>query len=95
MIMETFCGGANLSTPHPADSYSGVRVVSVERWSYQVIIPQDGQVLTACGGEQLAAYRMADGVEAQGFVLKPGDRATRLRSNLPRGLCEWRVERHT
>lgn len=91
--VTTYRGGCHLTTPHPADRYPGVLVVRPAQWRYWVIVPEDGHPITAHGGERLVAYRLVDGIETDGFVLVPGDRVTRVRADLPRGLAAWRVER--
>jgi hypothetical protein len=53
-----------------------------------------GQTVTARGGEQMYGYVTPDGVKADGFVLRAGDRATVVRDHgLPASLVEWRIER--
>jgi hypothetical protein len=92
--METYLGALNLSTPHPPEAYPGIFVVRVgPEWSYAVICPQVGQTITARGGESACGYTTPEGGVAQPFSLRPGDRATLLRSGLEHQLCEWRIER--
>src|SRR5262245_36383376 len=91
--MERYVGSRNPLTPHAADRYEGLLVVDVAPgWPYNVIVPTDGQTIVGLGGERVYGYTTPAGVEAQGFTLGPGDRATRVRSDLPAHLCEWRVE---
>lgn len=91
--MEIYRGAHNLKTTHGAEHYPGFRVVVPCQWSYGVIVPRDGQTLIARGGERLIPFRTAAGAEAQGFTLAPGDRATRVRTDLPHSFAEWHVSR--
>lgn len=91
--LEIYRGAQNLTTQHGPEHYPGITVVLPFAWSYSVIIPKDGQSFLARGGERLIPYRTADGGVAQGFVLSPGDRATRICSNLPHAFAEWHVLR--
>lgn len=92
--LELYRGAQNLTTPHrPADYPAELRVVVPCEWSFGVIILEDGQSFVARGGERLIAYRTAHGGIAQGFTLRPGDRVTRLRSDLPHAFAEWQVQR--
>jgi len=93
-MTETFKAGRNLLTPHGPDRYPGLNVVKPDpRWEVFVIVPEDGTTIEASGGEKLYAYETVDGGRAQGFELRPGDRATLVRSGLPWFLVEWQVER--
>jgi len=86
-------GGLNVVTPHAPEAYPGLQVVRPGSWRYAVIVPRDGDTIVARGGETLYGYRTPDGGVADGFRLEPGDRATRVRSDLPWSMAEWRVER--
>lgn len=87
-------GGLNVVTPHAPEAYPGLLVVRPGlSWRVAVIVPQDGDTIVARGGETLYGYRTPDGGVADGFRLEPGDRATRLRSDLPWSMAEWRLER--
>ena len=92
-----FCRGSlNPLTPHGCDKYGGLLVVDVAPgWPYNVIVPKDGETIVALGGERILAYTTPSGAVADGFTLRPGDRATRVRSDLPSHLAEWKVERAT
>jgi hypothetical protein len=91
---ETYRGSRNPLTPHPCDKYGSLVVVHVAAgWPYNVIVPNDGETIVALGGERIIAYVTPGGVVAEGFELRPGDRATRVRSGLEAHLAEWRVER--
>lgn len=91
---ETFVAGRILLTPHPAESYPGVRVIRPgPQWVLGLIVAEHGQSFVASGGERVYAYETAGSVRAQGFELYPGDRATRLCSDPPGFLAEWRIER--
>lgn len=92
--IETYRGSCNPLTPHPCDMYGSLLVVDVAPgWPYNVIVPNDGDTIVGLGGERIIAYVTPDGVVAEGFELRPGDRATRVRSGLEAQLAEWRVER--
>ena len=92
--MERYVGSRNPFTPHACDQYPGLLVVDVAPgWPYNVIVPENGQTIVGLGGERILAYTTPSGSSAEGFTLRPGDRATRLRSDLPSHLCEWQVER--
>jgi hypothetical protein len=94
MKTETYIGSRNPMTPHACDAYGSLLVVDVAPgWPYHVIVPNDGETIVALGGERLLAYKTPTGGVAQGFELRPGDRATRVRSGLAFHLCEWKVER--
>jgi hypothetical protein len=83
-----------LSTPHPPGRYPGLTVVQVgPQWPYAVICARRGQTVTAQGGEKAAGYETPAGGVAREFVLRRGDRATLLRTELPHMLAEWRIER--
>lgn len=92
--IDVFRGALTLDTPHEEGDYPrGLMVVRPgPRW-HCVIVPSDGDTIVALGGERAAGYTTPYGGEAQGFVLRCGDRATRVRSGLPHQLAEWRVER--
>lgn len=93
-MIETYTAGQNLLTRHPPESYRGVVVVRVApHHGESFICPGDGQTFRALGGEKIYGYETPAGVRAQGFSLRAGDRATRVRSDLPSFLCEWRIER--
>src|SRR5215471_15662680 len=82
--MERYVGSRNPLTPHPRDRYFGLLVVDVAPgWPYKVIVPNDGQTIVGLGGERILAYTTPAGSQAQAFTLGPGDRATRVRSDLP------------
>lgn len=94
MATEYFTGGLNPMTPHAGDKYGGILVVDVAPgWPYSVIVPQDGETIVALGGEKILGYTTPAGTTAEGFTLRPGDRATRVKSGLPSHLAEWKVER--
>lgn len=86
-------GQRNLLTPHAPDSYPGVRVLRLGRWKEGLIVPEVGQTIVALGGEKARSYETVDGGRAEGFVLRPGDRATLLARDLPFCLAEWRIVR--
>jgi hypothetical protein len=90
---EILRGGGNVLTLHGVDDYPGLLVVQSSGWKVRVIVPADGQTIAALGGETLYAYELPNGVAAEGFTLAAGDRATRVRSDLPHSLSEWRLER--
>jgi hypothetical protein len=90
---EIYRGAQNLTTQHGPEHYPGIQVVLPFEWSYAVIVLRDGQSFTARGGERLLPYRTADGAVAEGFTLSPGDRVTRVRSDLPHAFAEWQVLR--
>ena len=91
---EIYRGSCNPVTSHGCDAYRGLLVVDVAPgWPYNVIVPNDGETIVALGGERIVAYTTPSGARAEGFVLRPGDRATRVRSELPHHLAEWRIER--
>ena len=93
-MIETFKAGRNLLTSYGPDEYPGIRVVKPGAgWDVHIIVPQDGATIVAHGGEKVYAYETVDGGRAEGFELRPGDRATLVRSGLPFSLVEWRVER--
>ena len=93
-MVETFRAGRNLLTAHGPDSYPGLLVVKPGTgWEVHIIVPEDGAIIVARGGEKVYAYETVDGGRADGFELRPGDRATLVRSGLPFSLVEWRVER--
>jgi hypothetical protein len=93
-IVERYRGSCNPLTPHACDQYGSLLVVTPgPSWTYNVIVPNDGQTIVALGGERILAYTTPDGGVAQGFELRPGDRATRVRSGLPFHLADWEVER--
>lgn len=93
-MKETFRSGRNLLTPHGPESYPGLLVVKPgPSWEVFVIVPEDGATIVARGGEKVYAYETFDGGRAEGFELRPGDRATLERSGLSHSLVEWRVER--
>lgn len=91
--MEVYRGAHNLKTTHGAEHYPGILVVVPCQWSYGVIVPRDGQTIIAQGGERLVPFRTAAGVEAQGFMLAPGDRATRVCIEPSHSFAEWHVTR--
>lgn len=92
--MEVRHAGRNLLTTHPPAAYPGLLVVRPgPEWRVSVIVPQDGQVIEARGGELTYSYRTVDGGRAEGFELLPGDRALLSRSGLSHALVEWRIER--
>jgi hypothetical protein len=96
MSTEYYKGSCNPLTPHACDKYAGLLVVDVAPgWPYNVIVPNDGDTIVALGGERILAYTTPSGAVAEGFELRPGDRATRVRSDLPSHLAEWKVERAT
>jgi hypothetical protein len=86
--------GRNLLTPHAPDHYPGLLVVKPgPEWDTYVIVPEDGQTVSALGGEKVYGYETVDGGRAEGFELAPGERATLVRSGLPFALVEWQIER--
>ena len=96
MATEFYQGSLNPLTPHGCDKYGALLVVDVAAgWPYNVIVPKDGETIVALGGERILAYTTPSGAVAEGFTLRPGDRATRVRSDLPSHLAEWKVERAT
>lgn len=93
--VETCQGGSNLLTPHGPEGYPGLLVVKPgPRWQVWVIVPEEGQTITALGGEKTYSYQTVDGGRAQGFELRPGDQAMIVRSGLPYSMVEWRILRH-
>ncbi len=91
---ETYRAGLHLVTVHPPESYPGLRVVRCgPQWLIWLILAQVGATVTARGGEQMYGYVTPEGVRADEFVLRAGDRATVVREGLPASLVEWRVER--
>lgn len=94
MTGERVVGGRNVVTPHGASSYPGLVVVRPDpRWDVSVIVPNDGDTIVGRGGEETYAYETAGGARGQGFTLRPGDRATLVRGDLPHSMAEWRIER--
>jgi hypothetical protein len=92
--VERVVGGRNLLTPHDPESYPGLLVVRPgPRWEVCVIVPNDGETIVGRGGEETYAYATVGGGRAGGFSLRPGDRATLLRSGLSHSMVEWRIER--
>lgn len=91
--VEVVRGGQNLLTPHPAESYPGIRVMRPGEWDQSLMVPNQGQSFVALGGERAYAYETVDGGRAQGFHLRRGDVATLVRADLPHCLGEWRIER--
>lgn len=92
--VETCLGGRNVVTVHPPQAYPGLWVVKPgPLWSVFVIVPEVGQTIVARGGEKTYAYETVDGGRAEALELRPGDRATLVRADLPFSFCEWRVER--
>jgi hypothetical protein len=90
----TFVGARNLVTPHAPKQYPGLLVVRPgPEWSVSIIVPEVGETVHALGGEKAYEYETADGGRAEGFELRPGDRATLVRAGLPFAMVEWRVER--
>ena len=93
-MTRTYRSGRNLLTPHGPEAYPGLLVVKPgPDWDTCVVVPDDGATIVARGGEKIYAYETVDGGRAQGFELRPGDRATLVRSDLPFALVEWRVQR--
>ena len=93
-MADTYKAGRNLLTPHGPEGYPGLLVVKPgPGWEVFVIVPEDGATIVAQGDERIYAYDTVDGGHADGFVLRPGDRATLLRSGLPFSLVEWSVKR--
>lgn len=93
-MVETYKAGRNLLTTHGPESYPGLLVVKPGHdWEVFVIVPEDGSTVVARGGERVYAYETVDGGRADAIELRPGDRATLVRSGLPFSLVEWRVER--
>lgn len=90
--LRTIVAMRTLTTPHPPESYPGLRVVRPGPGWPWCIVPAEGQVVVARGGEAAEEYETADGLRAQGFELLGGDRAQIVRSGLPGALVEWRVE---
>jgi hypothetical protein len=91
---ETFRAGRNLLTTHGPERYPGLLVVKPgPEWSVFVIVPEDGATVVGQGGEKIYSYDTVDGGHADGFELRPGDRATLTRSGLPFSLVEWTIER--
>jgi len=93
-MTETYRSGRNLLTTHGPQDYPGLLVVKPgPAWKVSVIVPDDGATFLARGGEKIYSYDTVDGVHAQGFELRLGDRATLVRSGLPFSLVEWKIER--
>lgn len=90
---EIVHSGRNVLTDHSLDAYPGLRVIQPGRWDRALIVPTPGQTIAALGGEEVFPYETVDGGRAQGFVLRPGDRATLVKNDLPYCLSEWRIER--
>ena len=91
---ESYRAGRNLLTPHGPDSYPGLLLVKPgPSWAVHVIVPEDGMTVVARGGERIYGYETIDGGRADAFDLRPGDRATLVRSGLPFSLVEWRIDR--
>lgn len=93
--MEVVRGGRNVLTDHPAEDYPGLLVVRPGQWDQSLIVPSAGQGFVALGGEKVYAYETVDGGRAQGFELRPGDRATVVALELPFAFAEWRIQRAT
>jgi hypothetical protein len=94
VLTETYTGARNVLTLHGPEAYPGLPVVKPgPLWEVFVIVPEDGASIVARGGEKIYAYDTVDGGHADGFELRPGDRATLVRSGLPFCFVEWRVER--
>lgn len=91
--VEIYRGAHHLTTQHGQEHYPGLLVVVPFAWSFGVIVPQDGQTIIGRGGERLIPFRRIKGEPAQGFTLAPGDRATRVRMDLPDSFAEWHVVR--
>lgn len=93
-MIETFQSARNLLTPHEPEGYPGLLVVKPgPEWDTRVIVPEDGATIVAKGGEKVYGYETVDGGRAEAFELRPGDRATLVRSGLPFSLVVWQVER--
>ena len=93
-VVENVQGQRNVLTTHDPSAYEGVLVVRPgPQWEPWVIVPNDGQTIVARGGEKTYGYETIDGGRAVGFELRPGDRATLVRSGLPYAFVEWRIER--
>jgi hypothetical protein len=93
-MVEIYRAGRNLVTTHGPDQYSGLLVTKPgATWDVFVIVPEDGATVVAQGDEKIYGYDTVDGGHADGFELRPGDRATLVRSGLPYSLVEWRIER--
>jgi hypothetical protein len=90
---EILHAGRNVLTDHSLDAYPGIRVIRPGRWDRALIVPEQGQTIAALGGEEVFPYETVDGGHAQGFVLRPGDRATLVRKDLEYCLAEWHIER--
>jgi hypothetical protein len=90
---ETVRGALVLTTPHGPESYPGLEVVRPGAEWPAILVPRDGLTIVALGGEKAHAYRTPSGGVARGFELRPGDRATRVKSGLQFQLGEWRIER--
>ena len=91
--VEIYRGAHHLTTSHDKERYPGLLVVVPFQWSFAVIVPQDGQTITAAGGERLIPFRRIKGEPAQGFTLAPGDQATRVRIDPSNSFAEWHVVR--
>ena len=83
----------NLATTHATGYPAGFAVHPIAGWSFAVLCPVDGVPFVALGGERAGGYRLGDGTVVEGFELRPGEIATRLRTGLPHHLAEWRIER--
>ena len=93
MEPEVIRGSRNVLTPHGAAAYPGLLVILAEEWDEALIIPKEGQTIVARGGEHVYPYETIDGGHADGFTLRPGDRATIVRMGLAFELSEWHIVR--
>jgi len=93
--VDTFRGSRNLHTQHPSESYPGIRIFDAGAgWDAKIICAVPGDNFVALGGEYCYAYETPDGIQALGFTLGPGDRATVVAVREETAfLAEWRVER--
>ena len=93
-MTETYRSGRNLLTTHGPEGYPGLLVVKPgPEWAVSIIVTKDGATILARGGEKVYGYDTVDGGHADGFELRPGDRATLTQSSLAFSLVEWRIER--
>lgn len=93
--VDSFQGSRNLHTPHPAESYPGLRIFDAgSGWDARIICAVPGDTFVALGGEYCYAYETPDGIRARGFTLESGDRATVVGWKEETAyLADWRVER--
>ena len=92
--IEFYRGLWHLLTPHPDGAYRNLLVWRGNgNYADGCLVPHDGEAFVALGGEWAPGYRLLNGAEAEPFELRPGDIATRMRTDLPFELALWRIER--